>query len=114
MDGYPMDTCANIAVSSELMAILSVARDLKDLRAWKQEELDRAAESRKGIQERQDADARAPLVATMTARWPDARELHDVELVLDFRAAVPTRPGGVVLTVRASHGICRRTDGRQY
>ena len=32
MDGYPMDTCANIAVSSELMAILSVARDLKDLR----------------------------------------------------------------------------------
>ena len=65
------------------------ARDLKDLRAWKQEALDRAAESRKGIQERQDADARAPLVATMTARWPDARELHDVELVLDFRAAVP-------------------------
>ena len=65
------------------------ARDLKDLRAWKQEALDRAAESRKGIQERQDADARAPLVATMTARWPDARELHDVELVLDFRSAVP-------------------------
>ena len=32
MDGYPMDTCANIAVSSELMAILSVARDLEDLR----------------------------------------------------------------------------------
>ena len=30
MDGYPMDTCANIAVSSELMAILSVARDLED------------------------------------------------------------------------------------
>ena len=25
----------------------------------------------------------------MTARWPDARELHDVELVLDFRSAVP-------------------------
>ena len=65
------------------------ARDLKDLRAWKQEALDRANESRKDIQERQDADARAPLVATMTARWPDARELHDVELVLDFRAAVP-------------------------
>ena len=65
------------------------ARDLKDLRAWKQEALDRASESRKGIQERQVADARAPLVATMTARWPDARELHDVELVLDFRSAVP-------------------------
>ena len=64
-------------------------RDLKDLRAWKQEALDRANESRKGIQERQAADARAPLVATMTARWPYARELHDVELALDFRAAVP-------------------------
>ena len=64
-------------------------RDLKDLRAWKKEALDRASESRKGIQERQAADARAPLVATMTARWPYARELHDVELALDFRFAVP-------------------------
>ena len=25
----------------------------------------------------------------MTARWPDARELHDIELTLDFRSAVP-------------------------
>ena len=32
MDGYQMMTKANIAVSSELMAILAVARDLKDLR----------------------------------------------------------------------------------
>ena len=32
MDGYRMTTQANIAVSSELMAILAVARDLKDLR----------------------------------------------------------------------------------
>ncbi len=32
MNGYPMTTRANIAVSSELMAILAVARDLKDLR----------------------------------------------------------------------------------
>lgn len=32
MDGYRMMTKANIAVSSELMAILAVARDLKDLR----------------------------------------------------------------------------------
>ena len=32
MDGYRMTTRANIAVSSELMAILAVARDLKDLR----------------------------------------------------------------------------------
>ncbi len=64
-------------------------RDLKDLRAWKKEALARADRSRKGIKERQDADARAPLVATMTARWPYARELHDVELVLDFRNSVP-------------------------
>jgi len=32
LDGYRMLTRANIAVSSELMAILAVARDLKDLR----------------------------------------------------------------------------------
>ena len=32
MDGFRMETCTNIAVSSELMAILSVATDLKDLR----------------------------------------------------------------------------------
>ncbi|MBR2667806.1 MAG: formate--tetrahydrofolate ligase [Oscillospiraceae bacterium] len=32
MDGFEMDSKANIAVSSELMAILSVARDLRDLR----------------------------------------------------------------------------------
>ncbi len=32
MNGYRMTTRANIAVSSELMAILAVARDLKDLR----------------------------------------------------------------------------------
>ena len=33
MDGYRMTTRTNIAVSSELMAILAVARDLPDLRA---------------------------------------------------------------------------------
>ena len=33
MDGYRMETHANIAVSSELMAILAVARDLQDLRS---------------------------------------------------------------------------------
>lgn len=32
MDGFEMDSRANIAVSSELMAILSVATDLRDLR----------------------------------------------------------------------------------
>lgn len=34
LDGFEMDSRANIAVSSELMAILSVARDLRDLR-WR-------------------------------------------------------------------------------
>jgi hypothetical protein len=64
-------------------------RDLRDLRKWKQEALDLAGQSRKGIQERREADARAPLVAVMTARWPGAQELHDVELVLDLRARTP-------------------------
>ena len=32
MNGFPMETRTNIAVSSELMAILAVARDLPDLR----------------------------------------------------------------------------------
>lgn len=70
-------------------AIAPYERDLKDLRQWKQEALDRAAQSRKGIQDHQAADAVRPLVATITARWPYARELHDIELRLDFRAAVP-------------------------
>lgn len=64
-------------------------RDLRDLRAWKQEALAAAAESRNGIAQNRAADAARPLVAVMTARWPFARELHDVELKLDFRGAVP-------------------------
>lgn len=64
-------------------------RDLRELRAWKQEALDDAAQLRRGIQERQEADAAKPLVATMSARWPYARELHDIELRLDLRPAVP-------------------------
>ena len=64
-------------------------RDLRDLRRWKQEALELAGESRKGIQERREADAREPLVAWMNARWPAAQELHDVELTLDFRGRAP-------------------------
>ena len=64
-------------------------RDLRDLRKWKQEALDLAGQSRKSIQERRDADARAPLVAVRCARWPFAQELHDVELVLDLRGRSP-------------------------
>lgn len=64
-------------------------RDLRDLKKWKQDALELAGQSRKGIAERRAADARAPLVAVMTARWPAAQELHDVELTLDFRGRVP-------------------------
>ena len=64
-------------------------RDLRDLRKWKQEALDLAGLSRKGIQEHRAADAREPLVTWMNARWPFAQELHDVELTLDFRGRAP-------------------------
>lgn len=64
-------------------------RDLRDLRQWKKEALELAGASRKGIQERREADARAPLVAWMNARWPFAQDLHDVELTLDFRGRAP-------------------------
>ena len=64
-------------------------RDLRDLRQWKIDALQAAAQSRRSIQEQQKADAAAPLVATMAARWPGARGLHDVELRLDMRPRVP-------------------------
>ena len=64
-------------------------RDLRDLRAWKQEATEEALKSRQSIQEHQVADSSRPLVATMTARWPFARGLHDIEIKLDFRSAAP-------------------------
>lgn len=64
-------------------------RDLRDLKTWKQEALETAAQARQTIQKHQQADARAPLVAVMVARWPFARELQDIELRLDLRAQVP-------------------------
>jgi hypothetical protein len=64
-------------------------RDLRELRAWKQEALERGAKSRQSIQQKQDADRSRPLVATLSARWPFARELHDIELKLDGRSAAP-------------------------
>ena len=69
--------------------LASYERDLRDLRQWKQEALDLAARSRKGIQAHREADAAQPLVASMSARWPDARGIHDVHLRLDLRGAVP-------------------------
>lgn len=77
--------------SAEMVArgLAPCERDLRDLRQWKQEALDLAAQSRKGIQDRRAADVQAPLVAAMYARWPGAQELHDVELVLDFRRRTP-------------------------
>ncbi len=64
-------------------------RDLRDLRAWKQEALALGEQSRRSIDERRAADAAQPLVATMTARWPHARGIQDIELKLDLRGAVP-------------------------
>lgn len=77
--------------SGEMVArgLAPYERDLKDLRAWKEEALARADRSRKSIQERREADARFPPIATRSARWLRARGLHDVELLLDCRPAVP-------------------------
>lgn len=64
-------------------------RDLRELREWKKEALANAAEARRAIQENRAADAVAPLVSLVSARWSAAKELHDVELVLDLRGRVP-------------------------
>ena len=64
-------------------------RDLRDLRAWKQEALALGEQSRRSIDAHRAADAAQPLVATMTARWPHARGIQDIELKLDLRGAVP-------------------------
>ncbi len=69
--------------------LASHERDLRDLRAWKQEALEQAEKSRDTIRRHEDADRASPLVATMTARWPFARDLHDIELKLDFRSGAP-------------------------
>lgn len=64
-------------------------RDLRELKEWKQEALETAAQARRLIQENQAADARTPLVAVLSARWPFAREVQDIELRLDQRQRVP-------------------------
>lgn len=64
-------------------------RDLRELRTWKQEAIELGAQSRQSIQQHREADRTRPLVATMTARWPFARELQDIELKLDCRSAAP-------------------------
>lgn len=64
-------------------------RDLRDLQTWKKEALELAAQSRRNIQEQRQADASAPLIAVLSARWPHAREVHDIELRLDFRYGTP-------------------------
>ncbi len=64
-------------------------RDLRDLRTWKQEALDQLHLSKKSLDEQKVADFLHPLVGTRTARWKDARGVHDIELKLDFRGRVP-------------------------
>lgn len=71
-------------------AIAPYERDLNDLKDWKKEALENAARSRQDIRKFQEADAAHPLIATMTARWSFAREMHDIELQLDCRQTVPS------------------------
>lgn len=76
---------------SELVArgLAPAERDLRELRQWKEEALAHAVQSRQDIQQRQQADTRHPLIVVRTARWPGARDLHDIELKLDFRFRLP-------------------------
>ena len=71
-------------------AIAPYERDLAELKEWKAEMLASAAQARRDIRKIEDADAIRPRVATKTARWSLAREMHDVELRLDCRGTVPT------------------------
>jgi hypothetical protein len=87
-------------------ALAPYERDLQDLRQWKKEALASAEQSRKSIQERQAADQRAPLIASMTARWTSARDLHDIEL--GWNAGPPCR-GSTSSTARRAP---RRTRAR--
>ncbi len=64
-------------------------RDLRELRTWKQEAIDLANQARRSIQEQRSADASEPLVAVRAARWPFARDIHDIDLRLDLRYATP-------------------------
>ena len=69
--------------------LASYERDLRELRTWKLEALDGADQSRRSIQEKKEADQAKPLLATMSARWFNARGLHDIELRLDCRQSIP-------------------------
>ena len=82
---------ANWPNRAEMVArgLASTERDLRELRAWKQEAIELGAQSRQSIQQNRDADRSRPLIASMTARWPFARELHDIELKLDCRTTTP-------------------------
>lgn len=64
-------------------------RDLDDLRGWKQEALEQLRLSQKSLEEQKLADVTHPLVGIRTARWKNAREVHDIELRLDFRGRSP-------------------------
>ena len=64
-------------------------RDLRDLRAWKQEALDQLRLSQKSLEEQKAADAVHPLVGCRTARWKNVRGVHDIDLQLDFRGRSP-------------------------
>lgn len=64
-------------------------RRLRDLLAWKKEAETEAADALRHIRQNKDADRTHPLMASLSARWPDARDAHSIELMADFRVIPP-------------------------
>jgi hypothetical protein len=64
-------------------------RDLKDLQKWKKEAQAQAATFHEGIRSARWEDMMSPLTVRRTARWPHARQWHDVELSVDYRYSPP-------------------------
>ena len=69
--------------------MVPLERDLDDLRGWKQEALEQLRLSQKSLEVQKLADVTHPQVGIRTARWKNAREVHDIELRLDFRGRSP-------------------------
>ena len=60
-------------------------RDVAEMKQWKQDALDRLTETRRGIEQSRSDDRQQPLIAGQIARWPAARDLHNIEMRLDYR-----------------------------
>lgn len=68
----------------------SFQRDVAEMKQWKQDAMDQLTLAQRGIEQRRTEDRAQPLLAGQLARWPDARNLHNIELRLDYRQ-VPLR-----------------------